>query len=80
MTGSISRKLYGDFSCYTLSPFRNEFGDEVAGMFEECRRAQGFWNLIADVVLSAVRQQIHHFSIPVPKMRHFTQRLSRPPI
>ncbi len=53
-----SRKLYQ--KCLLLYPasFRNEFRDEMLGMFEDCRAAQGSCCLLADVVLSAVKQQI----------------------
>jgi hypothetical protein len=67
VTGSISRKLYQQFLLLYPEPFRREFGDEMLGVFEECRAAQGFWHLLSDVVLSAAKQQIHHRSTPVPK-------------
>ena len=58
MTGSISRKLYRRLLMLYPEPFRREFGDEMLGVFEECRAAQGSWRLLADVVLSAARQGI----------------------
>ncbi len=67
MTASISRKLYQQFLLLYPEPFRHEFGDEMLGTFEGCRGAQGSWHLLADVVLSAAKQQIHYLSTPVPK-------------
>jgi len=67
MTGSISRRLYQKFLLLYPEPFRYEFGDEMLGMFEECRVTQGSLRLLADVVLSAAKQQICYLSTPVPK-------------
>ena len=67
MTGSISRKLYRQFLLLYPEPFRQEFGDEMLDIFEECRATQGSWRLLADVVFSAAKQQIHYLSTPVPK-------------
>ncbi len=67
MTGSISRKLYRQLLLLYPEPFRREFGDEMLSLFEECRRGQASWGLLADVVLSAGRQQIRYRSTPVPK-------------
>ena len=39
----------------------------MLSIFEECRATQGSWRLLADVVLSAAKQQIHYLSTPVPK-------------
>lgn len=66
MTGSISRKLYQRFLLLYPEPFRHEFGDEMLSMFENCRRVQGFWRLLADLVLSAAKQQIRYRSSPAP--------------
>lgn len=66
MTGSISRKLYQQFLLLYPEPFRHEFGDEMLALWEECKAAQGGWRLLADVVVSAVKQQIHYHSTPVP--------------
>lgn len=62
MTQSISRKLYRQ--CLLLYPesFRCEFGNEMLGMFDECTAAQGLCRVLADVVFSALRQQISHRS------------------
>jgi hypothetical protein len=67
MTGSISRKLYQQFLLLFPEPFRHEFGDEMLSMFEECNAAQGYWRLLADLVFSAVKQNIHYLSAPKPK-------------
>ena len=67
MTRSISRRLYQQLLLLYTEPFRHEFGDEMLGMFEECRVAQGSLRLLADLVLSAAKQQIRYLSVPVPK-------------
>lgn len=67
MTGSISRNLYRWVLLLYPEPFRHEFGDEMLSMFAECRAAQGSWHVLADVLLSAAKQQIHYLSIPAPK-------------
>ena len=67
MTGSISRKLYQQVLLLYPEPFRYEFGDEMLGVFEECKAAQGSWRLLADVVLSAAKQKIRYLLTPVPK-------------
>ncbi len=67
MTGSISRKLYRRVLLLYPKPFRHEFGDEMLSMFGDCRAAQGSWHVLADVLLSAAKQQIHYLSIPAPK-------------
>ena len=58
MTGSIARTLYRRFLSFYPKLFRQEFGEEMLGMIEECRAAQGFWRLLADVLVSAARQRI----------------------
>lgn len=67
MTGSTARKLYQ--RCLLLYPesFRQEFGDEMLGMFEECRVAQGSSRVLADVLFSALKQQISYRSTPLPE-------------
>jgi hypothetical protein len=67
VTGLTARKLYQQ--CLLLYPesFRHEFEDEMLGMFEDCKKAQGFWLLLADVVFSALKQQITHSSTPLRK-------------
>ncbi len=67
MTGSISRKLYRQFLLLYPEPFRHEFGDEMLGIFEECKATQGSLRVFADLVLSAARQQVRYVSAPVPK-------------
>jgi hypothetical protein len=67
VTGSISRKLYRRILLLYPEPFRHEFGDEMLRMFAECKAAQGLWHVLADVLLSAAKQQIHYHSIPAPK-------------
>jgi len=67
VTGSISRKLYRRILQLYPAPFRHEFGDEMLSMFEDCKSAQGSWLVLADVLLSAAKQQIHYLSIPAPK-------------
>ncbi len=67
MTESISRRFYRRLLRLYPEPFRNEFEDEMLGMFEECRAAQGSWRLLADGVFSAAKQQIRYVSTPVPK-------------
>ena len=67
MTESISRKLYRQILLLYPEPFQHEFGDEMLSMFAECKAAQGSWHVLADVLLSAAKQQIHYLSIPAPK-------------
>jgi hypothetical protein len=49
VTGSISRKLYQQSLLLHPEPFRHEFGDEMLGIFEQCKAEQGSWRLLADV-------------------------------
>lgn len=63
MTGSISRKLCQRILFLYPKPFRDEFGKEMLDVWKECERTQGSWRLLADVLVSSVRQQIHYFSI-----------------
>jgi hypothetical protein len=67
MITSISRKLYQQLLLLYPEPFRHEFGDEMLSMFEECSGAQGSWHVLADVLLSTAKQQIHYRSSPMPK-------------
>jgi hypothetical protein len=67
VTESISRKLYRWILLLYPEPFRHEFGDEMLSMFAECKAAQGSWHVLADVLLSAAKQEIHYLSIPAPK-------------
>lgn len=67
MTASISRKFYRWVLLLYPEPFRDEFGDEILSMFRECRAAQDSWHVLADVLLSAAKQQIHYLSISAPK-------------
>jgi hypothetical protein len=67
MITSISRKLYQQLLSRYPEPFRHEFGDEMLSMFEECSGAQGSWHVLADVLLSIAKQQIHYRSSPMPK-------------
>lgn len=79
MTASISRMLYRRFLFLYPEPFRNEFGDEMLDMFEECRAAQGSWHVLADVLIAAAKQQIRILSIPVPKRMPFYSEISSSP-
>jgi len=63
----ISREVYRRFLALYPEPFRQEFGDEMLDMFEACAAAQGSWNLLADVVFSAFKQQVRYVSTPSPK-------------
>jgi hypothetical protein len=67
MITSISRKLYQQLLLLYPELFRHEFGDEMLSMFEECSGAQGSWHVLADVLLSTAKQQIHYRSSPMPK-------------
>lgn len=67
MTGSISRKLFQHLLFLYPKLFRNEFGKEMLDVFDECKHSQSSWRLLADVLLSAVKQQIHDRSIRVSK-------------
>jgi hypothetical protein len=79
VTGSISRKLYRWVLLLYPEPFRDEFGDEMLSMFAECRTAQGSWHVLADVLLSAAKQQIHYLSIPAPKSAPFYSEIAWSP-
>jgi hypothetical protein len=39
----------------------------MLSMLAECKGAQGPWHVLADVLLSAAKQQIHYLSMPAPK-------------
>jgi hypothetical protein len=80
MTGSIPRKLYRHVLLLYPEPFRHEFGDEMLSMFDECGAAQGSWHVLADVILSAAKQQIHYLSIPAPKSAPFYSEIASSPI
>ena len=67
MPGLISRKLYRRILLLYPEPFRHEFGEEMLSMFADCKAAQGILHVLADVVLSAAKQQIHYLSTPAPK-------------
>ena len=67
MTESLTRKIYEQLIQLHPEPFRNEFGDEMRDLFEECRRAQGSSALLADVLFSAVKQQFSYLSTPAPE-------------
>jgi hypothetical protein len=62
MTGLISRKLCELLILLYPSDFRREFGNEMLKVFEECSRAQGCSYVFVDLLRSAAKQQIHHFS------------------
>ncbi len=79
MTASISRMLYQQFLFLYPEPFRNEFGDEMLSMFEECRAAQGSWHVLADVLIAAAKEQIRILSIPVPKRVPFYSEIASSP-
>jgi hypothetical protein len=65
MTGSTARKLYQQ--CLLLN------------MFDDCRAAQGFWPLLADVVCSALKQQISYGSTPLQRSAPFYAEIAWSP-
>ena len=67
MTRSISRKLYQHFLSLYPKSFRQEFGNEMLAMFEDCRAAQGSWRLVADVIFSVIKQHVSYGSTPFEK-------------
>ena len=67
MTRRISQWLYRKLLFLHPEAFRREFEDEMLGIFEECRRAQGLPRLLADVFHSAVKQQLHYLATPEPE-------------
>lgn len=67
MTGSISQKLARWVLLLYPEPFRDEFGDEMVSILAECRAAQGCCHVLADVLVSAAKQQIYYLSISPPK-------------
>jgi hypothetical protein len=67
MNGSLTRKVYEQLILLYPEPFRNEFGDEMLELFEECRRVQGSSALLTDVLFSAVKQQFCYLSTPAPE-------------
>jgi hypothetical protein len=79
VTGSISRILFQQVLLLYPEPFRQEFGDEMLSMFEECSEAQGSWHVLADVLLSAAKQQIHCLSVPAPKSAPLYSEIARSP-
>jgi hypothetical protein len=79
MTGSFSRKLYRQILLLYPGPFRQEFGDEMLSMFDECSSAQGSWHVLANVLLSAAKQQAAYLSIPAPKSAPSYSDIASPP-
>ena len=67
MTRLTARKVYQQFLWLYPKPFRHEFAEEILNVFDECRAAQGSWRLLADLLLSAARQQIRYRSTFVPR-------------
>jgi hypothetical protein len=67
VTGSISRKLYRRVLLLYPERFRHEFRDEMLSIFDECSAAQGPWHVLADVLLSAAKQQSRNFSTARPR-------------
>jgi hypothetical protein len=67
VTGSISRTLYKQILYLHPEPFRREFGNEMLSIFDECKATQGSFHLLADLFLSALKQQIHYLAIPAPR-------------
>lgn len=63
----LSREVYRRFLALYPEPFRQEFGNEMLDMFEACAAVQGSWNLLADLVFSAFKQQFRYLSTPSPK-------------
>ena len=63
MSGRISRGVCKRFLLLYPEPFRQEFGDEILDIVEECRRAPGSWRVFADVLFSGIKQRIHHILI-----------------
>ncbi len=66
MTRFITRQIYRQILSFHPEPFRREFEDEILGMFEECSQTLGPSNLLADVLLSALKQQVQYFATPAP--------------
>ena len=79
MSGSISRKLYQQFLLLYPEPFWREFHDEMMSIFEECSAAQGSWRVLANVLLSAVKQRIHYLATPLPKNAPLYSEIDSPP-
>jgi hypothetical protein len=79
MTTSISRILCRQFLLLYPEPFRNEFGDEMLSVFEECRAAQGSWHVLADVFIAAAKQQIRSLAVPVPKSEPLYSEIASSP-
>lgn len=78
MNGTILRTLYRRTLLLYPEPFRHEFGDEMLSMFAECKAAQGAWHVLADVLLSAAKQQIRTISQFLRLRMHlFIRRLRR---
>jgi hypothetical protein len=65
--GRVSRSFYQWSLWLYPEPFRREFGGEMLALWEECKAAHGAWRLLADVVVSAARQQIHYWWTPAPE-------------
>jgi hypothetical protein len=63
---SISRRLYQQIILLYPEPFRREFGQEMLGVFDECRAAQGGPYLLADGLVTALKQYLHYLAKPAP--------------
>ena len=79
MSQSISRRLYRRLLRMHPEPFRQEFEEEMLGVFEECSADQGPLFLIADAFFSAVRQHVRYHAAPVPNRVFFYSEVPASP-
>jgi hypothetical protein len=66
MRRSLASHLYRRFLRLHPEHFRIEFGEEMLEIFEESATDQGTFFVLADVILSAARQQIRYHTAPAP--------------
>lgn len=66
MIGWISRGFYRCCLALHPEPFRIEFGPEMLEIFDASAADQGVFFVLADVMRSAIRQQIRYHTAPAP--------------
>lgn len=66
MSKSISHKVFRCLLLLYPKLFLDEFGKEMLDVYEQCEHWQSSWRLLADVILSAIKQQMYYRSILAP--------------
>lgn len=67
MIHSISHRLYQQIILLHPEPFRREFGEEMLSVFKECQEIQGIPHLLADGLVTALKQRLHYLTIRAPE-------------